>query len=216
MIMEITQALKGLQLFHCLPQRRTHAHTHPHTQFYFDDNWFALNRKNVLLRKCVSDLWQISEVAGQSEVKFLWVVVSDHPGEDRVLVKIVVGSTLWKKWKRKMGDVCVTNNANFVTSHMSKTSLPATVLTKMRYSKLVISLRCQRWVMFAALKSCFGVAREIRLQDRKAESTSFKGICISLIAIKVCLWITGREPSEYKRQSLVLHYTTVIQMSWNE
>lgn len=67
------------------------------------------------------------------------------------------------------------NNATFVTSHLYKTSLPAMVLTKMRYSKLVISLRCQRWVMFAALKSCFGVAREIRLKDRKPEITSIKG-----------------------------------------
>lgn len=39
------------------------------------------------------DLRQVSEVAGQSEVKFLRVIVSDDPGEDWVLVKVIVGST---------------------------------------------------------------------------------------------------------------------------
>lgn len=141
-----------------------------HTQFYFHHNWFALNRQKVLLRKWMSDLWQISEVAGQSEVKFLWLIVSDDPGEDRVLVKVIVGSTSRKKWKSEISNVCVINNETFVTSYMDQTSLPAMVLTKMRYSKLVISLRCQRWVMFAALKSCFGVAREIRLRQKTNNS----------------------------------------------
>lgn len=49
-------------------------------------------------------------------------------------------------------------------SHSGVGSSPAMVLRKMRYSKLEISRRCQRWVMLAALNSCFGVASEIRLQ----------------------------------------------------
>lgn len=165
----------------------------------------------------MSDLWQISEVAGQSEVKFLWVIVSDDPGEDWVLVKVIVGTTYSGRNEKAKLAVCVINSAIFVTSYMYKTSLPAMVLTKMRYSKLVISLRCQRWVMFAALKSCFGVAREIRLKDRKPEITSVKGIRVSLTRLKVCLWITERAFAEYKRKkSLVLHYTTVITdvMKW--
>lgn len=40
---------------------------------------------------------------------------------------------------------------------------PAIVLRNMRYSKLEISLLCQRWVMLEDLKSWRGVAREIRL-----------------------------------------------------
>lgn len=37
------------------------------------------------------------------------------------------------------------------------------VLRKMRYSKLEISLRCQRWVTLEALNSCLGLANEMRL-----------------------------------------------------
>lgn len=53
--------------------------------------------------------------------------------------------------------------------------LPAMVLRNMRYSKLEISLRCQRWVMLEDLKSCRGVAREIRLEeDEKRERQKVK------------------------------------------
>lgn len=41
--------------------------------------------------------------------------------------------------------------------------LPAMVLRNMRYSKLEISLLCQRWVMLEDLNSCRGVAKEMRL-----------------------------------------------------
>lgn len=40
------------------------------------------------------------------------------------------------------------------------------VLRNMRYSKLDISLLCQRWVMLEDLKSCRGVASEIRLEKQ--------------------------------------------------
>lgn len=40
------------------------------------------------------------------------------------------------------------------------------VLRNIRYSKLEISLLCQRWVMFEDLKSCRGVAREMRLESK--------------------------------------------------
>lgn len=76
----------------------------------------------------------------------------------------------------KISGVCAIDSVTFVTSYMCRTYLPAIVLTKMRYSKLVISLRCQRWVMFAALKSCFGVAREIRLTKTENQITSIVGI----------------------------------------
>jgi len=48
-------------------------------------------------------LGQISEVAGQSEVKFRRVVVGDNPGEDRVLVQVIIGPTWWggkRKWEK--------------------------------------------------------------------------------------------------------------------
>lgn len=47
----------------------------------------------------MSYLGQISEVAGQSEVKFLRVVVGDDPGEDRVLVQVIEGPT-WSKERK--------------------------------------------------------------------------------------------------------------------
>lgn len=54
-----------------------------------------------------------------------------------------------------------------ITSHRCLVeSSPEMVLRKMRYSKLEISRRCQRWVMLDALNSCFGVARDIRLQGQ--------------------------------------------------
>lgn len=48
---------------------------------------------------------------------------------------------------------------------------PEMVLRKMRYSKLEISRRCQRWVMLDALNNCFGVAREILLYRRTERDT---------------------------------------------
>ena len=41
------------------------------------------------------------------------------------------------------------------------------VLRNMRYSKLEISLLCHRCVMLEDLKSCLGVAKEIRLRGGK-------------------------------------------------
>lgn len=121
----------------------------------------------------VSHLGEISEVAGQSEVKFCRVIVSDDPGEDRVLVEVIIGTAWWKersqekrKWKR------LTRKKNLLfwcDQHLTQLDLflPEVALRNIRYSKFDISLRCQRWVMLDALNSCFGVAREIRLQRRK-------------------------------------------------
>lgn len=50
-----------------------------------------------------------------------------------------------------------------VSAHLKWTS-PAIVLRNMRYSKLEISLRCQRCVMLDDLNSWRGVAKEIRLK----------------------------------------------------
>lgn len=41
--------------------------------------------------KMFSHLWKISEISGQSQIQLLWVVVGQNPGEDRVLVQVVVG-----------------------------------------------------------------------------------------------------------------------------
>lgn len=43
---------------------------------------------------------QISEVAGQSEVQFLWLIVGDDPREDRVLVQVIEGPT----WRRERNE----------------------------------------------------------------------------------------------------------------
>lgn len=93
----------------------------------------------------------------------------------------------------KISGVCAISSVTFVTSYMCRTHLPAIVLTKMRYSKLVISLRCQRWVMFAALKSCFGVAREIRLTKTENQITS-------IVAIRV-LSDKNQSQSAHQRKS---------------
>lgn len=53
------------------------------------------------------------------------------------------------------------------------------VLRNMRYSKFEISRRCQRWVMLEDLKSCRGVAREIRLEKKK-NNTSWRHYIIFL------------------------------------
>lgn len=51
---------------------------------------------------------------------------------------------------------------SFIRYDWMRTS-PAIVLRNMRYSKLEISLLCQRWVMLDDLNSWRGVAKEIRL-----------------------------------------------------
>lgn len=64
------------------------------------------------------------------------------------------------------------NNKDKNASYMSvrtqnyQMNLPAIVFRNMRYSKLEISLLCQRCVMFEDLKSWRGVAKEIRLRGK--------------------------------------------------
>lgn len=90
--------------FNLSTRARTRSHTSSCSFIFITADLLLKEKKKLLLRKWASDLWQISEVAGQSEVKFLRVVVSDDPGEDRVLVQVIVGPT-WrekrKKWNRR-------------------------------------------------------------------------------------------------------------------
>lgn len=46
-------------------------------------------------------LGQVSEVAGQSEVQLLRLVVGDDPGKDRVLVQVIVCATLKTQQKHQ-------------------------------------------------------------------------------------------------------------------
>lgn len=64
--------------------------------------------------------------------------------------------------------------SNFKAQRLTLESLPAIVLRNMRYSKLEISLLCQRWVMLEDLKSCRGVAREMRLGNTFKQKKKWK------------------------------------------
>lgn len=65
-------------------------------------------------------------------------------------------------------------------------SWPAMVLRNIKYSKLEISRLCHRWVMLEDLKSCRGVAREIRLQTKKtpiSRAQTQPHICFRLLGL---------------------------------
>lgn len=51
-------------------------------------------------------------------------------------------------------------------------TLPAIVLRNIKYSKLEISLLCQRWVILEDLYSCRGVASDILLEGSRPEKHS--------------------------------------------
>lgn len=78
----------------------------------------------------------------------------------------------------------LSTTSEFKAQRLAWESLPAVVLRNMRYSKLEISLLCQRWVMLEDLKSCRGVAREMRLDKTFEQKKKRKLVILKFIFLK--------------------------------